>query len=161
MSYSPVPGMYVSYDYSNAQRLGDVIFPGRFTITEAGQSVAEAQVDSLKQPAAADAPIFTPVGLNPLGVGFPLTPPWQIHDIDFGGTPTPNAAAAQFVVVCAMVSPDGSLSDAEVVASSNPDLNQKALARAARPRPMMQQDAQNGATPQSHEEFFTTLFVTN
>jgi hypothetical protein len=161
MSYSPVPGMYVLYDYSNAQHLRNIIFPGKFTITEAGQTVVEAQVVSLTQPANADASIYGPAGLNALGVGFPLTQPWRVQDINFVGKPNPNATSGQFVVVRGMVSPDGSLTDTEVLASSDPGLNQKALERAAQPRRMMPQDDQNGATPQSHEAFFTTLFVTN
>jgi hypothetical protein len=158
MSYSPVPGMYVVYDYANAQHLGNVIFPGKFTITEAGQTVVEAQVVSLTQPANADTSIYTPAGLNALGVGFPLTPPSRIQD---SVRISPNATSGQFVVVRGMIAPDGGISDAEVLASSNPDFNQKALERAAQPRPMMPQDDQNGVTPQSNEAFFITLFVTN
>ncbi len=161
MSYSPVPGMYVIYDYSNAKHLGNITFPGKFTITEAGQTVVEAQVDSLTPPATVDASLYTPAGLKALGVGFPLTAPWRMQDIEYEGKPNPNVTKAQFVVVRGMVSPDGSLTDAEVVASSNPDLNQKALERAAQSHRMMPQDDQNGATPQSHEAFFTTLFVSN
>jgi hypothetical protein len=58
-----------------------------------------------------------------------------------------------------MVSPDGHFTDGEVLATSNPSLNQRALERAAQPRRMMADDGQNGATPQSHEAFFTTLFL--
>jgi hypothetical protein len=161
ISYSPVPGMYVVYDYSNAQHLGDITFPGKFTIMEAGQTVVEAQVVSLTQSVNTDASIYTPAGLNPLGVGFPLTAPWRMQEIDFAGNPTPNAIKGQFVVVRGMVSPDGSFTEAEVLASSDPGLNQKALQRAAQRHPTTSQDGQNGATPQSHEAFVTTLFVTN
>jgi len=161
MSYSPAPGMYVIYDYSNARHLGNVTFPDKFTITEAGQTVVEAQVDSLTQPVTADASIYTPAGLTALGVGFPLTAPWRMQDIEFGGTANPNMAKGQFVVVRGMISPDGSVTDAEVLASSNPDLNQRALQRATQPRRIAPPDDQNGATPQSHEAFFTTLFLTN
>jgi hypothetical protein len=159
MSYSPAPGMYVLYDYSNAQHLGGVTFPGKFTITEAGQAVVEAQVDSLTEGISADAPIYTPTGLNPLGVGFPLTMPWRMQDISFEGRPNPMPTNGQFVVVRGMVSPDGHFTDAEVLASSNPSLNQKALERAVQPHRMMPEDGQNGVTPQSHEAFFTTLFL--
>jgi hypothetical protein len=159
MSYSPAPGMYVLYDYSNAQHLGGVTFPNKFTITEAGQTVVEAQVDSLTEGISADAPIYTPAGLNPLGVGFPLTMPWRMQDISFEGRPNPMPTNGQFVVVRGMVSPDGHFTDAEVLASSNPSLNQKALERAVQPHRMMPEDGQNGATPQSHEAFFTTLFL--
>jgi hypothetical protein len=57
-----------------------------------------------------------------------------------------------------MVAPDGTLTETAVLASSDPGLNQKALERAASPQRVMQHEDQNGATPQSHEAFFTTLF---
>lgn len=159
MSYSPVPGLYVAYDYSQAKHLGNITFPGKFTITEAGEPVAEAQVMSLTASADADAPIFTPAGLNPLGAGFPLTPPATLHEVAFTANPSSSNVTAQFVVVRGMLSPDGTLSNATVLASSNPALNQRALDRAAQPRGTSSNDEQNGATPQSHEVFFTTLFL--
>jgi hypothetical protein len=162
MSYSPAPGMYVSYDYSSAKQLNGVIFPGKFTITEAGQPVVEAQVDSLTGDVNAEAPIYTPAGLNPLGVGFPLTPPWRMQTMFFDGPPNSTPSNAQFVVVRGMVSPDGHFTDAEVLASSNPALNQRAVERATQPQfHMAADDGQEGATPQSHEAFLTTLFLTN
>lgn len=161
MSYSPVPGMYVMYDYSNSKRLRNVTFPGKFTITEAGQPVVEAQIDSLTPPAAADASLYTATGLQPLGVGFPLSAPWRMQDIVYEGKPNPNPTQGQFVVVRGMISPDGTLTDAVVLASSNLDLNQKALERAARSNRTMPREDENGATPQSHEAFLTTLFVGN
>ena len=161
MSYSPVPGLYVVYDYSNALHLEGVTFPGKFTITEAGQTVVEAQITSLTLPTAANPSLYTPTGLNALGVGFPLTAPWNMQNIDREGRPNAPATTGQFVVVRGMVSPDGTLSDAEVLATSNSALNQKALDRAAQSHRPPPQDDQNGATPQSHEAFFTTLFLTN
>ncbi len=163
ISYSPAPGMYVAYDYSNAQHLGNIIFPGKFIITEAGQTVVEAQVLSLTQFPNADESMYTPAGLNQLGVGFPLTAAWRMQDTNFAGRPIQNgnSTGGQFVVVRGMVAPDGDLTDAEVLASSDPAFNQKALERAAQPHRLMPQDNQNGATQQSHEAFFTTLFVTD
>jgi hypothetical protein len=161
MSYSPVPGMYVLYDYSNAQHLHDIIYPGKFTITQSGQTVVEAQVESLTEGLSADAPIFTPAGLNPLGVGFPLNPPWTVQSMNFAGAPgsTPSALNAQFVVVHGMLSADHHFTDPEVLASSNPTLNQKALERATQMQNWRSDEGQNGATPQSQEVFFTTLFL--
>jgi hypothetical protein len=162
ISYSPVPGLYILYDYSNVQHLNGVTFPGKFTITQSGQTVVEAQVESLTEGLSADAPIFNPSGLNPLGVGFPLTGPWRIQSMAFTGQPgsTVNAPNAQFVVIHGMVSPDGQFTDPEVLASSNQSLNQQALERAARPQfRQPSSEDQNGATPQSHEVFFTTLFL--
>jgi len=161
-SYSPVPGFYVLYDYTNAHHLGNITFPGKFTITEARQTVVEAQVVSLSEAAnAAGASIYTPTGLTALGVGFPLTPPSRMQSIEFPGEPINGATTGQFVVVRGLVAPDGGVTNAEVLASSNPGLNQKALDRAGQRRWMRQESDQNGATPQSSEAFFLTLFLTN
>ncbi|MBV9442228.1 MAG: energy transducer TonB [Acidobacteriaceae bacterium] len=67
----------------------------------------------------------------------------------------------QFVVLHAMVSPDGHLSDAEVLASSDSSKNQHALDRLAnwQNRPMMRDAQQPGTAPQSHELFFTFQFA--
>lgn len=162
ISYSPVPGLYILYDYSNAQRLADVIFPGKFTITQAGQTVAEVQVESLTAGLGAEASIFNPAGLNALGVGFPLNPLSNILGTSFVGQPHSASSMlnAQVVVVHGMLSSDGHLTDPEVLASSNPSLNQQALERAATMQSRRpSEEGQNGATPESQEVFFTTLFL--
>jgi hypothetical protein len=161
MSYSPVPGMYVVYDYSNARHLGSVTFPGKFSIEEAGQMVVEAEVDSLTTPAETDAAQSVPAGLKALGVGFPLNPPWTVQDIDFSGAAMGQGTHGQVAVVRGMISADRKLTDAEVLASSDPALNQRALELAARKRWTPAADEENGSTPQAHEIFYTTLFLKN
>jgi TonB family protein len=160
MSYSPAPGLYVAYDYANAQHLGGITVPGKFSISEAGRTVVEAEVLSLTAPAKEDESAYSPAGLNALGVGFPLIPPWHIKQMSFLGKPNLNSPSGQFVVVRGMVSAAGTWTETEVLASSNPSLDQKALERVAKWH-QMPQDEQNGATPQSHEAFFIMLFVGN
>jgi hypothetical protein len=161
MSYSPAPGLYVIYDYSNAQHFHGKVIPGKFTITEAGQPIVEAQVESVNDPAGLDNALFTPAGLNPLGAGSLMTPPWKFRSMSMQAPPRSNLNA-QFVVLHGMLSADGHFTDPEVLASSNASLNQQAVQRALQSqRWQSPEDDQPGATPQSHEIFFTTLFLTN
>jgi hypothetical protein len=157
MSYSPAPGLYILYDYSAAKHFHERIIPGKFTITQAGQPIIEAQVESVVDPASPDSGIYTPAGLNPLGVGSLMTAPWNIQTTFFQGTAAPNYSNAQFVVLHGMLSPDGHFADSEILASSNSGLNQQAVQYAMRNR-QRQPAGETGATPQSHEIIFTTLF---
>jgi hypothetical protein len=160
ITYSPVPGLYILYDYANAHHLGTVTFPGKFTITEAGQTVVEAQVVSLTEVVnPADPTMYASTGLTALGVGFPLTPPASMQSVEITGGPVTSTSSGQFAVVHGMLAPDGTVTNTEVLATSNPSLNQKALDRAAQ-RHWMRQEDQNGVTPQSSEAYFVTLFVT-
>jgi hypothetical protein len=64
------------------------------------------------------------------------------------------------VVLHGMLSPEGALSETEVVASSDASLNQSALQRAAKWQEWQaERDAEPGAAPQSHEVFFTVQFA--
>ena len=56
--YSPVPGLYVRYDYSSGIRFHDKFIPTGFTISEAGQTVVEARTLSVTDPPASTDPIF-------------------------------------------------------------------------------------------------------
>jgi hypothetical protein len=161
MSYSPAPGIYVLYDYSNAIRFHDKIIPGTFTITEAGRTIIQARTESVTDPSnlvSSDPAIFQPSGLNQIGVGSLMTPPWHV----FSGVDPRRvnpSSSIQVVVVHAMLSPEGALTETEVVASSDAGLNQSALERAAKWQQWREgSDAEPGATPQSHEVFFTVQF---
>jgi hypothetical protein len=159
ISYSPAPGLYVLYDYSSAQHFNDKVFPGKFTITQSGQTVIEARVESLGDVANIDASVFKPAGLTPLGTGRLITPPWTFHSMAFAGKPGANPGA-QFVVLHGMISADGHFAHPEVLASSNASLNQQALQRLTLLQNWQSLDTgQSSATPQPHEIFFTTLFL--
>jgi hypothetical protein len=88
-----------------------------------------------------------------------MSPPWHYH----ADAPAPSGVSIdqpQIVVVHAMQSPKGRLSEAEVVASSNPSLNNSALQYASKWKsgPMAAVVAP-GTTPQSHEVFLTLRYV--
>jgi hypothetical protein len=158
MSYSPAPGMYVLYDYSSAIRFHNTVIPGKFTITQAGQTVIQARTESVTDPASLDPAIFAPAGLNQIGVGSLMTPPWHVHSGVGSGRVNPSGSI-QVVVLHGMLSPEGALSETEVLASTDAALNQSALDHAAKTQQWQAgSDVEPGATPQSHEVFFTVQF---
>jgi hypothetical protein len=159
VTYSLVPGLYVLFEYSSALHFKDKILPGKFTIAEAGQPIIEARIESVSNPAKIDDSLFTPTGLSAIGTGSLMTQPWRMRST-VGFNPANANPALHVVVLHGMVSPDGHMSDSQVLASSNPSLNQSALDRAAQWQNWRSDDsAQPGATPQSHEVFFTFEFL--
>ncbi|MGA2575222.1 MAG: hypothetical protein ABSH24_04280 [Bryobacteraceae bacterium] len=159
MSYSPAPGMYVAYDYANAIHFHDKVIPGKFTITQAGQTVVEARTESVTDAGKLDPAIFQPAGLEKVGAGPLMSPPWRVRTRGASGSGNPSGAL-QVVVLDGMVTAEGKLGELEVLASSNAALNQTAQEEAAAWKNWQsQEDAQPGATPQSHEVFFTVEFA--
>jgi hypothetical protein len=161
--YSPVPGLYVHYDYSSAVPFHGKTIPGSFVITQAGRNMIEAKTLSVTDPPDAQDPMFKPTGLTALGVGRAMNPPSNFRSFSSGpGQPFPTSAtnaAVQVVVLHSNVSPDGHLSETEILASSNSSFNQTALQRVNDTTLAFRQN-QPGATPQSHEMLFTFEFVT-
>lgn len=147
--FSEVPGVYVHYDYTKALQFHGRQIPNGFTITEAGQTIVEAQTQSVADPANNPA-AFQTAGLNQVGVGpvMSLAPARSRVRLPLAnGAP---GAMAHVVTLHAMASPGGQLSDAELLASSDPSLNQSALAFASQWQGGTLPE-QEGATPQSHE----------
>lgn len=158
ISYSPVPGMYVVYDYTDVFHFHDKVIPGKFTITEAGQTVVEARTEGVTDPRNVDPTLFQPTGLEKIGAGPLMSPPWRVSTRVFSGGGASDSTL-QVVVLDGMVNPEGQLGELHVVASSNPGLNQSAQEEAAKWKNWQsQEDAQPGVTPQSHEVFFTVEF---
>jgi len=154
VTHSMVPGLYVAYDYSKSLMFHGKLVPNGFTITEAGQTVVEAQTESVTDPANNPA-AFQPAGLTQVGVGPIMTAPWRFQMML---PPQPGASPGtnQVAVVHAMQSPDGQLSDVEVLASSAPSAKDAALAFIAKWHSgMMGRAPEPGATPQSHEVLIT------
>jgi hypothetical protein len=153
ITYSPVPGLYIAYDYSKALHFHDKVIPNSFTITQAGHTVIEAQTESVGD-ASEDLSAFQPAGLNALGVGSIMTFPFRYR------VRVPSraagASAIQIVIVHAMQTPEGRLQEAELIASADPVLNAAALDEASKWREgKTMEDIEPGTTPQSHEVFLT------
>ncbi len=77
ITYSPIPGFYIHYDYSKAIQFHDTVVPNKLTISQAGQTIVEAQNTSLTD-APTDVSNFQTTGLNPVGVGPSMSPPGTI-----------------------------------------------------------------------------------
>jgi len=163
-TYSPAPGLYVHYDYSNGIKFHNKMIPGSFTISEAGRVVVTAKTESVADPGDPKSALFDSAGLTPLGVGTAMTPAFNLRTrvpVDAKTLRSANLAA-QVVVLHGSLSPDGHLSETELLASTDASLNQKALDQANQFGKAMGSvsQAQPGATTQSHEMIFTFEFVT-
>ena len=158
ITYSEAPGLYFHYDYSKSLEFHGKLIPNGFTITQAGQTMVEAQTESVSDPAN-NPEAFQTAGLNQIGVGAIMSSAWQ-YRVRLplpGGAP---GAAAQVVELHALQSPSGQVSDVELLASSDTSLNEAAIAFASQWHGgMMGQESQAGATPQSHEVVMTIEYV--
>jgi hypothetical protein len=158
VTYSEAPGLYFHYDYSKALQFHGKLIPNGFTITQAGQTVVEAQTESVSDPVN-NPEAFQTTGLNQIGVGATMSSAWQYRV----RLPLPGdapGAMAQVVELHALQSPGGQVSDVELLASSDTALNEAAIAFAAKWQGgMMGQEPQAGATPQSHEVVMTIEYV--
>ena len=161
MTYSPVPGYFVQYGYSNAIHFHDKIIPDTIAITEAGRTVIEARNESVTDPNDVNPSLFDIAGLNALGVGPIEAPPSTFRSVEFVPAESGNNNGLQIVVLHAMVAPDGQLSDTEILSSSNSAFNQRALERLGNRQghAMFADSEQPGASPQSHEGLFTFEFA--
>jgi hypothetical protein len=165
VTYSAAPGLYFQYDYSKALQFHGKLIPNGFTVRQAGQTVVEAQTESVTDPV--DNPeAFQVAGLNQIGVGTIMSSARQYRL----RLPLPNAsqssasqsnasgATAQVVELHGLQSPAGQVSDVEVLASSDSALNDAAIAFASRWQGMSQ-ESPSGATPQSQEVVMMVQYV--
>jgi hypothetical protein len=161
--YSPVPGLYVRYDYSAGLKFHNKSIANAFTISENEQIVLDAKTISVADPPPATDAMFSAAGLSPLGVGRAMNPGfnWPIV-MNAPGQPMPASAtdaAIQVVALHGNLTGDGQLTEIEIFASTDSSLNQTAIDRAAdiaRGRV----PAQPGATQQSSHMFLTFEFIT-
>jgi hypothetical protein len=153
MTYSPTPGVYILYDYSEPLHFHSKIIPGKFTITQGGQGIVQARLESVADTANLPPSLFETAGLNQVGVGAAMTPPWHVRSVRHDNT-------SGVVALHGMLSPQGVLSDTEILASSDAGLNPSALNMAAEWQNWRAGDEDEpGGTPQSHEVFFMVQFV--
>lgn len=155
ITYSQAPGSYVLYDYSKALQFHGKLIANGFIITEAGQTIIEAQTESLTEPAKNPA-LFQSAGLNQIGVGAVMSRAWRSQINMTLPAPAPGApqqaGTSQIVMLHGMQAPNGKLLDLELLASTDPGLNEEALAYASKwEGGWPGQEIENGATPQSHE----------
>ncbi len=161
-TYSPVPGLFIHYDYAGAISFHGKTIAAAFTITEGGRPVIEARTLGVSDPPDPKNPIFESGGLTSLGVGREMTPASRVRGMipDFNhrpGAAPPANPAVQVVALHGNAGPDGKLSEVGILATSDPGMNQAALDRTASWGTGNR--SQPGATAQSNEVFFTWEFV--
>jgi hypothetical protein len=153
--HSQVPGRYYSYDYSNSQQLDGRVLPSKVAVTEAGKTVTEISVGSLKELPAADPSLFVPSGeMKARGRAIALAEAQKILIVSRQIAP---GATARAVCVLGIVTPSGQLAEAHSLQPSDP--NSQAAVEAAQqmnfsfPPPP-------GPQPQQHFVFVIERFVT-
>jgi hypothetical protein len=157
--HSPYAGLYIHYDYSNSLHFHEQIIPDGFTITERGKAVIEARTESVSEAPPANSNLFEAAGLSALGVGQAIVAPMMVRGIQTSQS-SEVGSAGQVVVVHGMVSPDGHLSEVEVLASTNPSFEEVAMDHVNKASALeMGVNTQPGTTPQSREVVFTVEFV--
>jgi hypothetical protein len=154
MTYSPVPGLYVRYDYSQASQFHGHTIPGSFIITQAGKTVIEAKTESVTEPPATSSPLFQPAGLKVAGVGAVMTPASRMFSRIFPPKLMDNPRV-DVVVLHSVTSASSQTNELEVLLSTSPAANQQALDRLKQAAGPIGATSQPGATPQSHEAFYT------
>lgn len=149
VTFSEAPGSYVRYDYSKALEFNGKLIPNGFTITQAGETIIQAQAGSVTKPSA-NPEAYQTAGLNQIGAGAAMAlAPWEFRMTLPARVSGVQVTATQVVAVHAMQSTAGDISDAEVIASSDPALNETALHFAT--ELFRGQSSQTGTTPQSRE----------
>jgi hypothetical protein len=149
VTFSEAPGSYVRYDYSKALAFAGKLIPNGFTVTQGGQTIVEAQAQSVAKPAA-NPETYQTAGLNQIGEGAAMSlSPWEFRMTFPSRASGVQVTGTQVVALHAMQAPTGEISDAEVLASSDPALNDTALHFAT--ELFRGQSSQTGATPQSRE----------
>lgn len=164
-TYSPAPGLYVRYDYTSAKQFHGKTIPNGFTITEGGRQIADVRIESVSDPAANAAALFDTTGLTALGVGRVMDGGIHFRELvplsklAAPATP-PRNPRVQVTVLHGTAMPDGTLSEVEILASSDANLNQAVLNSATKPQfPNRFLYTQVGATPQSEHIYFTFEFI--
>jgi hypothetical protein len=156
ITYSPAPGLYIQYDYSQAVHFQDRLIPNKFTIFQAGRTIIEAQTVSVSDPPT-DSSLFQQSGLSQLGMGSLMTPPLSVRSVIPSEVLPPGSA--QIVAVHGMRSSSGQITDIELLASSNSALNATAATFASNWHPTgAPDDVEPGATPQSREVLMILTF---
>lgn len=157
VTFSEAPGMYVHYDYSKALQFAGKLIPNGFTITQGGETIAQSQAESVTKPAA-NHEAYQTAGLNQIGEGAAMAlAPWEFRMTLPGRASGLQVTGTQVVALHAMQSTEGEISDAEVIASSDPALNDTALHFAT--ALFRGQSTQTGATPQSREVLMILRYI--
>lgn len=125
-TYSPAPGIYVVYDYAKAILFHARSVPRAITVYEGDSPVLQAHVDSLSN-ATLRGNLFKPTPSMASHESGPfISFPAHISAMS-QNSPLSNNGMIQPVIVIAEVSPDGTVTEAEALPTSDPVLSSAAL----------------------------------
>ena len=156
VTYSAAPGVYVLYDYSNALHFHGIVLPGKITVTEAGNTVIEAHLESVTDPAKSDPDSFTPSSsMTAIGVGSLMSLPMRFPIFVANSTVRPNTV--QPVIVHGVLTPEGEIAEPEALQTTNSILARAAL-DAVKNWHAGDRTAP-GATPQQREVYINVKFI--
>jgi hypothetical protein len=155
--HSQAPGRYYAYDYSASQLDGHTL-PRKVIVTEAGRTVTEISVDSLREIPSADPSLFIPTeAMRARGPVVAMTDSQKISRF-VGQSSFSSGATAKPVCVFGLVTASGKLVEAHSLQPSDP--NSRAAVQAAKrinfahPTPL-------GTRPEQHFVFVIEKFVSS
>ena len=122
--HSEAPGIYVTYDYSDALHFHERVLARQITIIEDGNPVVQIHVDSIEDPGAPDAGLFVPTKqMMAQGPGIVLRGPIRLTEF------APSSSAyARVVIIHAAIDHEGRVVEAEALQNSDSNLSDAALA---------------------------------
>jgi len=154
-TYSIAPGIYAVYDHNDALHFHGQTLPRQITIEEGGSTVLRVHVDSIVDPGEIDQASVVPTK-EMIAAGPAVIRTLPIRFPQAGG-PAPQGyeGTIQPVIVHAIIAPDGTALDEEVVSISGAVLGQAALDLVKRTKyPPMP----SGAKPLEREAFINVKF---
>jgi len=151
---SQVPGRYYAYDYTNAPQLGAYVMPRKVTVTEAGKTVSEISIESLKELPTADPSLFQPT--EAMEAGGEAVAMAGAQKIFRESGHIPANATIRPVCIFGLVTATGQLMEAHSLQPTDP--NSPAALQAVETMNFAQ-PAQPGARPQQHFVFVVEGFV--
>jgi hypothetical protein len=121
--HSPAPGLYVLYDFAQPVRFQSKELPGKMTVIENNTTVLEERVESLEALPTVDPNYFTPT--TQMRSQRPGTVMAGLETITVG--PRSSSGTIQSVVIFGLLTPDGKVTEAHALQSSDPALVDAAL----------------------------------
>ncbi len=156
--HSQAPGRYYAYDYSNASQLDGHTLPRKVIVTEAGRTVTEISVDSLREIPSADPSLFIPTeAMRARGPVVAMTDSQKISRF-VGQSSFSSGATAKPVCVFGLVTASGKLVEAHSLQPSDP--NSRAAVQAAK-RINFAHPTRLGTRPEQHFVFVIEKFVSS
>jgi hypothetical protein len=152
--HSPAPGLYVRYDFSQPVKFHGKELPAKMTVIENNTTVIEERVESLEALPAVDPNDFTPTAQ--MRSQTPATVMAGLRTMTLGPTRA-SSANIQSVVVFGLLTPDGRVTEAHALQSSDAALIDAAIRRVSQMK--LQSAAAPGADREQHELFTVVHFA--